>query len=81
MPETNVRTNIWQSIIPSLTEQAAKELAIKYKFSGGQIENIARKRTIESALSGDTPSIERIKCYCQEEVVSADNDKKIGFIA
>jgi SpoVK/Ycf46/Vps4 family AAA+-type ATPase len=81
IPETNARTNIWQSTIPSLTEQEAKELAIKYKFSGGQIENIARKRVVESVLSGDNPSIERMKCYCQEEILSTGNDKKIGFTA
>jgi ATP-dependent 26S proteasome regulatory subunit len=81
MPDTNARTDIWQSIIPNLTEQEAHELAIKYKFSGGQIENIARKRIVESVLSGDNPSIERLKCYCQEEILSIENDKKIGFIA
>jgi hypothetical protein len=80
MPDANARTDIWQSIIPNLTEQEAHELAIQYKLSGGQIENIARKRVVENVLSGTNPSMDRIKCYCQEEIISGKNDEKIGFI-
>jgi hypothetical protein len=81
MPDINTRTDIWQTIIPELKEQEAHELAVQYTFSGGQIENIARKRIVENILSGDNPSIEKIKYYCQDETVSSDNELKIGFIS
>jgi ATP-dependent Zn protease len=80
VPDKNTRADIWETIIPSLREQEARELAVKYNFSGGQIENIARKSKIESILSGNNLSMDRMKYYCQEEMLSSENEKRIGFI-
>jgi SpoVK/Ycf46/Vps4 family AAA+-type ATPase len=45
-PGIEAKTAIWRAMMPELSESAAAELALAYSFSGGQIENIARKRTV-----------------------------------
>ena len=49
-PEIGPKTKIWMYMIPELSEQQARELAEGYSFSGGQIENISRKKVIKSFL-------------------------------
>ncbi|MDR2815162.1 MAG: AAA family ATPase, partial [Proteiniphilum sp.] len=59
-PGLLIRQSIWQSMITSLSNDDARELASRYDFSGGQIENIARKRAIDFVLSGTEPSLDRL---------------------
>lgn len=42
-PYLKAQSKIWQSIIPTLLPKDCKYLAEQFQFSGGQIENIARK--------------------------------------
>ena len=80
MPERDSRAKIWRSMVPSLSEEEAAILADKYVFSGGNIENIARKSTVEYVLSGNEPSLSSLDGYCQEEVLNRNvNRHKIGF--
>ncbi len=80
MPEKESRAKIWKSMIPSLSEEDAASLADKYSFSGGNIENIARKSTVEYVLSGNEPTLSSLECYCQEEILNRRNTRnKIGF--
>ena len=63
-----------------ITEDDARILASRYDFSGGQIENIARKRTIEFILSGEKSSFEKIDEFCRHELLEKKNTRKpIGF--
>ena len=68
-------------MIPALDEQTATTLAERYDFSGGQIENIARKRTIDIILQGAEPSFEQLDGYCRLEVLGQPerSRRKIGF--
>lgn len=80
MPEKDSRARIWKSMIPSLSEQDAMTLAGRYTFSGGNIENIARKSTVEYVLSGNEPNLASLDNYCQEELLNRNNTRnKIGF--
>ena len=80
MPEKASRAKIWKSMIPSISEDDAAVLAGKYSFSGGNIENIARKSTVEYVLSGNEPTLSSLEGYCQEEILDRqENRKKIGF--
>ncbi|MDY6464217.1 MAG: ATP-binding protein [Bacteroidales bacterium] len=80
MPEKDSRARIWKSMIPSLSEQDAMTLAGRYSFSGGNIENIARKSTVEYVLSGNEPNLASLDSYCQEELLNRNNTRnKIGF--
>jgi SpoVK/Ycf46/Vps4 family AAA+-type ATPase len=77
-PALPARQSIWQSIIPDLPDADARELAARFEFSGGQIENIARKRTVECIISGQEPSIDRLVSFCQEELLEKETGR-IGF--
>jgi len=78
-PDSAVRQSIWKAMLPSLSDEDAKAVASCFNFSGGQIENIARKRTVEYILSGIEPSLERITAFCEEELINKETSKRIGF--
>ena len=80
-PTVEAKKQIWKSMIPSLSDEFAQSLAQEFDLSGGQIENIARKRTVELILSGNDPSEEMMREYCREETLNTHNGPKnrIGF--
>ena len=79
-PDAAVRSKIWQQMIPDLCDQDAHELASKFDFSGGQIENIARKYSINNILHGDSENpLEMLVNYGKEELLDAPSRHKIGF--
>jgi len=80
-PGLEPKTKIWQSMIPDLSEAQARELAESYDFSGGQIENISRKKMIKSILDGIEPDFKEVKSYCGEELIEGKggSGRKIGF--
>ena len=81
-PGLDAKKMIWLSMMPSLSEKEAVQLAKSYDFSGGQIENISRKHTVESIISTEEPSFESIIGYCQSEHLHKDGPKrKIGYIS
>ena len=79
-PSLEAKQAIWLSMIPSLSEEDAATLASAYNFSGGQIENIARKQTVEYILSGEEPSVATIRRFCDAECLSTVSTRRaIGF--
>lgn len=79
-PSLEAKQAIWQSMIPSLSEKDAATLASAYNFSGGQIENIARKQTVEYILSGEEPSVATIRRLCDAECLNSTPLRRaIGF--
>jgi hypothetical protein len=79
-PNITSRRAIWRSMLPNLSEADSYELASKYDFSGGQIENIARKRMVENVIAGIEPAIDVLHSYCKDELfVRDDSVKQIGF--
>ena len=80
MPDIHQRKSIWQSMLPTLNDDEAIQLATDYNFSGGQIENIARKCDVESILYGESAiDADRIKQICQEENIQK-RASRIGFV-
>lgn len=80
-PSLEARRSIWQSMIPTLSRSLAEELAAEYDFSGGQIENIARKHIVEFILNGKEPLPEQIHLMCRTELLSnrGASRRRIGF--
>ena len=78
-PAEEVKAKLWNSMLTSITDEEAQYLAQKYDFSGGQIENIARKNTIEYILTGEQASLETIEGYCEAEMFNNKPRTKIGF--
>ena len=79
-PSVEARASIWKSMIPALSPQECSHLAAAFDFSGGQIENIARKRAVRSLISAEEPSFDEVCAYCREETIGETRPgRKIGF--
>lgn len=68
-PALKAKSAIWLSMIPELTDADAMQLAKEFDFSGGQIENIARKQIIEKILFGEDISLNRLREICDAELL------------
>lgn len=79
-PQAQARAKIWQSMVPGLTKKDSISLANDFELSGGEIENIARKNTVNSILS-KTPNLDLgyIRGLIQAERLKSENKIKIGF--
>ena len=74
------KSAIWLSMIPELTDADAMQLAKEFDFSGGQIENIARKQIIEKILFGEDISLNRLREICDAELLDKHPIRSaIGF--
>lgn len=79
-PSVEARGKIWQAMMPELSYSEALSLAEGYDFSGGQIENIVRKKTVQALISGTEPSFEDILGFCREEGIGDQRvQRRIGF--
>ena len=80
-PTLEAKQQIWKTMIPALSDEQARSLARDYDLSGGQIENIARKRTVELILSGNEPTLDQMREYCAGEILNSKQEKRarIGF--
>lgn len=80
-PTPAERRHIWNAMLPELSEADALHLADRFDFSGGQIENIARKQLITDVLSErDTLDLAAIEQSCTEELIGRTaNSRRVGF--
>ena len=80
-PSAEARGHIWQAMIPSLDADQATTLAEKYDFSGGQIENVARKYEINNILYGESlDTLNSLNSICENELIENDSDqRRVGF--
>lgn len=79
-PCVEAKAKIWDTMLPTLSEEDKLKLANSYDFSGGQIENIVRKYTVDSILNGITPTLETVHNYCQSEFLYKNEERRrIGF--
>ncbi len=77
-PDIQHRSLIWRTQIKTLLPEDALLLAEQFEFSGGQIENIARRLIIEEVVVNVEPSKELILQFCEEEFIS--RGKELGSI-
>ena len=77
-PGQKVKARIWQSMIDTLKEDEATELARLFDVTGGEIENIARKSTMEYILTGQEADVEMIKKFVRQEKIESSKTA-IGF--
>lgn len=79
-PDVEVRKKIWETMIPSLSDQEYSLLAAAYDFSGGQMENIARKYSIGTILNGEPEDrLSVLYSYCNAEKLGNNVRRRIGF--
>lgn len=78
-PGVSIRKKIFETMIPELSDSEYSTLANKYELSGGQIENVARRYTINNILHGECDNrMKIITDYCESENIIR-NSHKIGF--
>ncbi len=79
-PSYEAKRKIWNALIPELDESEAVRLAKGFSFSGGQIENISRKRIVQAVLTGKEPTFDEIEQMCRDESLEGKGEqKRIGF--
>lgn len=78
-PGTDAKMAIWKNKLPWLTDENCRDLASRYDLSGGEIDNIVRKTTMEEVLTGHRPSLDDIRQWCRAEKIDDANSNKIGF--
>ena len=54
-PGSEAKKGIWHSMLPDISDNDCHSLATEFDFTGGQIENIARKCKIDYVISGEPP--------------------------
>src|SRR5574344_1786559 len=78
-PTEEARQKIWQDKIGSLSDDDARTLARTYDFSGGEIDNIVRKREIERIVKDTPVSFAVIDKLCAGEKIKNEATHIIGF--
>ena len=79
-PTLEAKTAIWQSKLNWLPDEQAKQLASEYNFSGGEIDNVVRKATMEEILNGSKVTLNRLEELCNsEKLISSSSERKMGF--
>jgi SpoVK/Ycf46/Vps4 family AAA+-type ATPase len=80
VPSIENGAKIWKSKLPWLSNKQALQLANTFKFSGGEMENIARKCVIEEVIANTKVSFENIVSFCENEKWDNKNSAvKIGY--
>ena len=81
-PDEDVRQNIWKTLVKGISDEDAMTLAKKYSFSGGEIENISRKSTVEFILTGEHPNLATLEEFCGQEKYNKKTVRPVlGFTA
>ncbi len=79
-PSLKARIEIWKSMLSGLSDQDANTIASQFDLSGGEIENIARKHTVNAILTGDKEiDIDAIISSCSQERLANSSRPRIGF--
>ena len=79
-PSLENAAKIWKAKLPYLATNQTIYLAQHFTFSGGQMENIAKKCIFNEILQGEKPSFDDLKLICeQERWINVDVNKKLGY--
>ena len=79
-PNEEMRKLMWKSKIFGISDESAEKIAKKYDFSGGQIQNIVKKITLNEILSGHKNKDEEIDALCKTEKLNKQGNHHIGFV-
>ena len=79
-PTPEESRHIWQAMLPEISKEDAWTLAKQYAFSGGQIENIARKQIVNSILfPEESRDLNKIRQACDSEYLNKNQHRPLGF--
>jgi SpoVK/Ycf46/Vps4 family AAA+-type ATPase len=79
-PNTTNASKIWRNKLPNLSVKEALQLATQFPYSGGEMENIARKCLMEEIVFGTKSNFEKILSFCENEKWNIKSiSQPIGF--
>lgn len=80
-PTVEIKTKIWLNKLSWLDSDFAMKLANDFSFSGGEIDNIVRKATMQEVLTSVRPTEDEIVGFCRNEKHLSNNKGrfKVGF--
>jgi hypothetical protein len=79
-PSLEVNQKIWKSKLDWLDDKATCQLASRFAFSGGEIDNVVRKVAMDEVLYGAKPGMEGLTRFCEAERLSGVGGRRlIGF--
>lgn len=79
MPSVEAKKQIWKNKLNWLDDTQASELSARFHFSGGEIDNIARKAIINEVITGNRAILTDLVEYCETERLVGKRGKKLGF--
>lgn len=77
-PTLDAKKRIWKSKLGWLEDDVALAVAKDYDLSGGQIDNIVRKITMDEVLTGKLPDMDALVTMCRNEKLGSP-EHRIGF--
>lgn len=78
-PTAQARAQLWQSMLHGISADDAKAIAANFDLSGGEIENIARKHSVNTILTGDSSvTLDALTTLCRQERIQ-HKSASIGF--
>ena len=79
-PTTDTQKAIWKNKFPSLSDDDINTVVDKYSdFTGGNIQNIKKKVSIDYIIDGKTANVNKILELCKSEKIENEKQRKIGF--
>jgi hypothetical protein len=79
-PDPVARASIWRTMLEEIGAAGAEELAARFELSGGQIENVARRYTVNTVLSDRSPGMDDLASLCRDELAgNGGSEQRIGF--
>lgn len=79
-PNQEIRSKIWKDKKSDLSINDCNRLASEFRFSGGHIDNIVRKISIEEAIQDLPLPIDKIVEVCSTELLQKNGEvKTIGY--
>ena len=56
-------------MLPGISPKIVKFIATQYDFSGGQLDNIAKKIDMFQIVYGKAPGMKEVKSFCDKECI------------
>ena len=78
-PSVEVKEKIWKSKLKNVSDDIIKDVSTNFDFSGGQIDNVVKKITIDNILWGSEITRDMINDFCSKEQLKKVKMKPIGF--
>lgn len=79
-PNTSTQQAIWKNKFPNLVDDDIEKVVSAYDtFTGGNIQNIKKKASIDYIIDGNKANIAKILELCKDEKLENEKQRKIGF--